>query len=58
MCLVLPQLSLVNSVFLCPWEATGPVRQVTMWRTRQGQGGAWVEEPSDNRKQLQQAPGR
>lgn len=38
------------------------LRQVTTWRAGQGRGGARelspsVEEPSDNRKQLQQAPG-
>lgn len=45
-----------------PWEVAGLLRQDSTQRTRQGCGGIrelspLVEEPSDNRKQLQQAPG-
>lgn len=58
-----PSSALLNSVFLRPWEATGLLRQVTVWRAGHGAQGcqglrAWAGEPSDNRKQLQQAPGR
>lgn len=31
-----PSSALLNSVSLCPWEATGLLRQVTVWRARRG----------------------
>lgn len=53
---------LERGLSLCPWAAAGPRRQVTAWSARPGRGGAQqlspsVEAPSDNRKQLQPAPG-